>query len=426
MGAWGRRAHRALPGDTMPRVVRAVWLPTLVALLVGVLLGLAAGLAADPLLDFRHAGPGGAARVEAALREPDRLRRIAELERALQRAEPSELAAVLGAFRAAPLNPGDVELALMIQWWGAFDPPAAHQWTRSNLRGRHPRTIAAAYDVWARSDGRAAIEESRKIRSPYLMAVASRAAATGFVQGGGELRELLPSLEPGPDLDEGLGVTASAIARARGVDAALFWAEQLEEVDGHADLPARAVAALAVLFPERSAAWMLERQADAASGVPGDLLGRVGERWAEQDPEATMAWLARLAPGADRDVAVIRSYRAWLSTDPRQARSWMRSHVEAPPLWLEAALAEEASYFRKRDPEEGLGVIANLSNPVLQEQTRATILRSWLAEDPDAAGQWIERADLRADERARLRALEPLEPARPRAKSGRAQPPEGR
>ena len=85
------------------------------------------------------------------------LRRVTELGSLLARLGPDAVPAVTAVFDAAPMNRGDVELALFGSWWAGLDPEAAWQWTKTDWRAEHTVVMAAIARSWAHCDPKAAL-----------------------------------------------------------------------------------------------------------------------------------------------------------------------------------------------------------------------------------------------------------------------------
>jgi hypothetical protein len=102
----------------------------------------------------------------------------------------------------------------------------------------------------------------------------------------------------------------------------------------------RVASAAASVDLERAAAWAL-KHADGPNG--DGLLGRVGNTWAMRDGAAAMTWLSGLPEGKTRDKGVEDTYRAWLDWDAPAALAWMRAREAEPWLEPALALFAVAS-----------------------------------------------------------------------------------
>ncbi|MGH8732295.1 MAG: hypothetical protein ACREVB_01270, partial [Burkholderiales bacterium] len=332
--------------------------------MAGCILGAAIGYAiAQPSFSALVSGstsPDRAAdQVRKALAETDPLSRTSKLADLLAGLGPGALPAVTAVFDAAPLNRGDVELALLGSWWGSFDPEAAWQWAKSDWRAAHTTVMTAIARAWAHRDPAAAIEHASglQFRGQARMAVA--AAMAGWEESG----------KPGLlDYVQGVGdpVTQQKLAETLaerkvmelGAEPALTWAETLPHQFAAIMRP-RVASAVAEMEPKVVAAWAEPRIAAAASsdGRPTGLPRRIATRWVKYDPDAAMAWLASLPAGRDRDDGVTETIRTWARREPIRARLWIeRQELET---WNEPIFAYYArSIIGATEPQRALELVA--------------------------------------------------------------------
>ena len=353
------------------------------------------------------------AAVTGALATPDPLARAAILASILQGLGPDAVGHVRDAYDAIPggaQNAGDVELALLVEWWSRHDPAGAFGWIRT--RGRHPdpALMRSLVRAWAAQDPEAA----RAVTESVRVARGSDELIVALVQGWfasdrDGVVEYLAQYPAGSARQFAIAGLLRTMALRDGLDAMFSWAESLPD-----DAPARfklqtfrrVGSVAAEIDPLRAAAWAeTHLQGDFREGLPR----RVAVRWVRQDPEAAMAWLASLPTEGHIEYAVEETYRTWLGRDREGAWAWIRNAEPAP--YLEPAVSLYAVGISKEDPLEGIEWAARVLDEDRHDVTLEAIGRAWLNRDPEPARAWIEQSDM--SEAARNRVLNPPKRARP-------------
>jgi len=348
---------------------------------------------------------GVAAAVAATLTNADTLKRTAELAALLSNLGPDALTEVRTAFDAVFVTWGDIEVILLAQWWAGFDPQAAWEWSQRELIGKHPSVVATAVRTWAARDPEGAREMVATIASPDQRRASTEALISGWEESGQPgLLDYVAQLPYGAERQTTTARMARRMVLRDGIEATIRWAEQIpDDAHGKFKLHAyrRVASALAEVDPHKAAAWA-ERHSD---GKHGDgLFRRVGSRWAKQDGPAAMRWLAGLPAGEQRDIGVEATYRSWLAADPEGALAWMRAGENTE--WREPALMLFALYISREQPSEALDWAARIADPERREETTIKVGQSWRSRDPEAAQEWLDRAEL--SEAARERINQPL------------------
>jgi len=378
--------------------------PTLWSALVGCIIGVGIGwvVATErPLTALSSTSPEGAAkRVREILSDTDALRRAEQLASLLPRLGPDSIPAVTAVFDKAPINRGDIELALVGSWWGRLDPEAAWNWTRADWRAEHTVVMSAVARAWAHKDPETAIGHAAVVpyRSQARLIVA--AAMAGWEESGrpGLVEYVLatPDVVLRQKLAESL---AERKALLLGAGPALEWAQALPHSQRIIMVP-RVASAVAESEPKIAATWAEPQIAAGVSSRPTGLARRIATRWVKHDPEAAMAWLASLPAGTDRDDGVIESIRTWVQRENFRARMWIEG-LE-PARWNEPIRGFYArSVIGNTQPEHALEIVSQFEDVENRNYLTTVIARYWLVRDRAAAEAWLKRADIPPDVRKR-------------------------
>jgi hypothetical protein len=387
---------------------------------VGVALGYAltrSGFGSGSAVSAETAGQ----RVREILAGNDPLQRAAELAALFPRLGPDAVPAVTAAYDAAALDGGDTELVLLATWWARFDPEAAHRWTSSDWRAAYGSVLGALFRSWARSEPEKAWNRALALTFAGHRELATDAAITGWDESGQPgLVEFVRALPAGPPQQRVAEVLARRRVVSLGAQGALRWVEELPDDEFKTVLLTRIASSVARADARAAAAWA-EPQI-AAAKRPTGLPRRIGTRWIHQDPQATLAWLASLPAGEDRNDGVTESFRDWLKRDPAAARAWIEStEMEA---WNEPAFGLYArSAIAYEDPLKALQMVARITDQPLRDYLTTVIARAWLERDRDAADAWIQQADLPEGVRERAYMVSRRRPrAQANANAATAQP----
>lgn len=371
----------------------------------GLWLGTQNQRAAEPYRS-KQASPGAilqgdAARLREALLQTDPLARFAEVSALLLTLGPDSLDEVRTAYDTVFLDLGETELLLLGEWWARFDPHAAMTWSESEWRADYPAVALQIIRTWARTDPVAALERANKGREDMSNSkmIYARAAIAGWEQGGkpGAL-EYLQSMEHGPTRQRMMRGTARRRVLRNGIDEALRWGLSLSDDDRvfKVNLIRRMISAAVRIDAEATAKWVASLQESPYfTGLPQ----RVAIPWVKQNKKATFAWLESLEPSGDRDDGVREAYRQWLRDDKDAAYKWLTSSENE--RWLDPALSMYAKSLSMGRPEDAIAVAERLIEQSLRQATLTIITRMWLAQDEEAAKDYVENSDWTEAERER-------------------------
>ena len=349
-----------------------------------------------------------AARVRAALAEPDPLARTAALVPVLRALRENDLDEVVAAYEATfrGVGPGTTPFRLLVETWADLDPGGAFErisgWPSERRSGALPALVRA----WARRDPWAAREKAATVADE---GEAMQAVYSGWAESGDpQLWKVVMNLPPGMERESASIVLMQWIV-ARGDFEAL-----LAQVEGLPDDAPRgfklaafrtATGLVADHDPERALAF-----ANRHAGGPFDrgLLRRVAVRWVQRDGPGAMQRLLDRPPGAERDWALREAYRRWLRRDREAARTWMPDGAASNPRFLPIldVYAMAVAYADRDHPEQALArAIAWAENIADTEKRKQTLVRLgalWLRREPDAARVWLAERGFEADAQAEV------------------------
>jgi hypothetical protein len=385
--------------------------PSLALPLAALLAGLAIGYATARTSPIPAGGPPAEA-LRVALTDPDSLSRTRRVTGLLRRADPDSLEGVLEAYDSPSSRVSDLELVLLAEWWGAFDPSEAfrqiHEWT-----GKERFAPAAeVFRVWARHNPADALKAADKVPGEHKRRASLDAALIGWdesLESG--VGEFIYELPDGNDRQLAMRLLARRRVTTLGAEAALDWARNLPETRRFRELMVpRVASAIAESQPETAARW-------AESRIDGDsvtqLPRRIATRWISRDPEAAMAWLESLPAGEDRRDGIMETFRDWLRQDRPAAGAWLDSRVsEGPVPGLDPALFIYARAVGGKEPERGLYLASLITKETDRNAAHTIILRGWLVGEPESAEAWIAEADLPDGVVKRARMLPSKHPGR--------------
>lgn len=327
------------------------------------------------------------------------------------------------------------------------------------------RRFNAAMESWARSDGRAAFAYASSLakETGYLKMEAMAGVAKVLAETDpGFLEAMIDELPEGASRQA--LVMALAGRRAEiDIDAALAWAEKLPSDRSRSMALALLRTRLAQEDPERASRVLA---GIPAGYVRQNLVAMIAAEWGLRDPAGTSKWLETL-PEADRQVAIPLFSGSWAQVQPEEAggfvanlpagetqnraamsvvaywanqnpraaadwaatfpeenlcelgvretvNAWSRMDAEASLDWVkrlsdagirDVALKSYTESLAYWAPEKSAGLVDLIEDPVRREQSMESIMRSWSEVDPQAAGAWLSRLEVREGLRSRLQAL---------------------
>lgn len=331
------------------------------------------------------------------LRDTDGLKRISQLSAYLLELPPEQVEPVARAFEASFLDRGDVELVIVAEWWGRFDPEGALDWTAEFWKADHPRVESAVFRALARHDAKGAVEVvlGRSFANePTAKSDAYDAVIVGWFESGQPgLIEFVVSI-PGLDASQRALRSLSRLHVARdGPEAALSWAANADVEQGIRNIAvSRVLAATALVDPKLAATWA---QRDGPERFGPRLYQRVAMLWVQRDPETTFEWIGQLPAGRERDDAVETAFRVWHRRHPEDASAWLEAQGDED--WLDKAMVAQVRAESRSDrfaSNDTWQSRAEKLSSITDDHSRwsevAWAVQSWAMRDPKAALYWLD------------------------------------
>ncbi|NRA06929.1 MAG: hypothetical protein HRU02_02140 [Myxococcales bacterium] len=331
------------------------------------------------------------------LRDTDGLERISKLSAYLLELPPEQAKPVARAFESSFLDRGDIELVIVAEWWGRFDPEAALDWTAEYWKADHPRVESAVFRALARHDAKRAVEVvlSRPFANePIAKSDAYDAVIVGWFDSGQPgLLEFVVSISGLEASQRALRSLARLHVARDGPEAALSWSENADVEEGIRKIMAsRVLAATALVDPQLAATWA---QRDGPERFGPRLYPRVAMTWVQEDAEATLEWIRQLPADRERDEAVRTAFRIWHRRHPEDASRWLEEQGDEP--WLDMAVITLVRAESRSDRSASSDIWqrrAEKLSSITDDHSRwsevAWAVHSWAAKDPQAAAYWLD------------------------------------
>lgn len=331
-----------------------------------------------------------------ALRHPDVFQRVQRVAQILDTSEPDALDSLRDEFEQAPLDQGDLEYALFMNWWARFDPSAAYNYYQTQLRFDHPRVILEIMRVWGRTDPMAAVQAATLSRLESAMPELRSELVDLLVVGWFESKN--PGLE---DWIISRGSSNAAVAGWRayarmlllrdGTDKAFEWIRSEPLPDDHRRLVwAGALTTLARNQPEDAVKWLAIAQQDGID--VGSFTARIARSWAVNDPQKAMEWLRDQPENEERYRATWDVAKRWMKRNPDEFDRWIDS-IQGE-VWSDGLRAvsftnriERARY--QVDWPTLMQEAKRSSTVATEDGLQVWLLQRWLVVDPPAAEAWI-------------------------------------
>lgn len=401
---------------------RAAFAPLAAAAMIGLLLGLAgcqrdggAGRPAPGPLAFGEPLPRDAS-LHDALHHPDVLQRVQRVGQILDASGPEALDDVRDEFEQAPLDQGDLEYALFMNWWARFDPTAAFNYYDNQLRFDHPRVILEIMRVWGRTDPMAAVQAATLSRlesaMPELRSEFVDLIVVGWFESGNPgLEEWIISKGTSNAAVAGWRAYARMLLLRDGVDKTFEWIRNEPLPDDHRRLVwAGALTVLARNQPDEAVKWLAVAQQEGID--VGSFTARIARSWAINDPKRAMEWLRDQPENEERYRATWDVAKRWMKRQPEEFDKWIDS-LEGE-LWSDGLRAvsftnriERARY--QVDWPALMQEAKRSSTVATEDGLQVWLLQRWLVVDPQAAEAWIAANpdELSADYVMRSRSIPP-------------------
>ncbi len=199
--------------------------------------------------------------------------------------------------------------------------------------------------------------------------------------------------------------------------AAMAWVQSSVTGKTHDEAIVSVIGPLSQVDPQSAANIVV--QMPQGGGRRMMSLTQVASNWAEQDPQADLAWLQSI-PNATRTPMMIDAVSSWAKSDPAAATAYVESvprddpafpkmvaslansqasvDANAAMAWAQAlpadggrddAITAVIGKLSDQDPVMAAAVVLALPAGTAQTNAVQTISANWAAADPVAAAQWI-------------------------------------
>lgn len=298
---------------------------------------------------------------------------------------------------------GDLSLRL-VRRWAEGDPRAAAGWATQMQTGpARQETLDAVAIGWANQNISDAVEWVRQLASDEeqhsgLMTVAYEAARTEPIEAI-KLAVELPANEVRDDL---ITHTASQWA-ASDPQAAAAWANQITD----AALRERVLAQIATAWGDTDpvAAATLASRSLTAGKQQDDAIVSIVQRWVQQEPVETAAWVTEFPQGPLRDTALQELVKLWADQDLERAANWLTGLL--PGSSRDIAVGAYVSKIALIFPELAAQWAEDIGDDTLRYREIETVGEAWMGRDPAAARFWIVHASLPEITKLRLLSSKP-------------------
>lgn len=294
-------------------------------------------------------------------REASRLLAIAaDLERELPLAAAGKVAAL-------PFSGQTTEAPASVKAWTKTDGPGAWAWTQTiaYFKWRENAQIAVMFG-WADSDLAGALKwASGKL--PFDREMLQLATAFGTLLG------------------------------RKDFDAAVNWAEGVQDPKDRRTILGRLVKDLAERSPRAAADW-LAKQTDPELVRNG--VANVLRHWTKSDPALAATWVASFPDGAMRDDALGRVAKQWTFDNPDGAAEWIEALP--PGSGRDQAISGYVESIDGSRPDLAAHWALEIEAPGERERRVFNAASRWIEKDRAAAYAWIEQAEIPDEIKARL------------------------
>jgi hypothetical protein len=127
--------------------------------------------------------------------------------------------------------------------------------------------------------------------------------------------------------------------------------------------------------------------------------------WANQDPEQAAAWVLQFPEGPAREQGLREVVSGWTRMDSEAARMWVQ-HLPAGDT-RDVALKDYIESIAYWAPNKAAGTIDLIAEPAKREEAVAITLRSWAELDPMSARHWIAGSTVPVEEKVRFQSTSP-------------------
>jgi hypothetical protein len=136
--------------------------------------------------------------------------------------------------------------------------------------------------------------------------------------------------------------------------------------------------------PSATAAYLMQNFATDPSFTT--LATSTARAWASSDPQSALTWVNSLPPGEAQNSATLAAIQSFSMGDPQDA--WNTASQLPDALRAQAQLSV-VSFWAPKDPVQAAQVLSNIPPGSELDTATSKVAGSWLTSDPNSASQWI-------------------------------------
>jgi hypothetical protein len=336
----------------------------------------------------RRAREGGftssaATRLDAIVRNEDALNRYRLMLSFIDGLAPDDFEAAVGEFRSMGMTEQRFgEYSMLLSAWAKVDPIAALAYAKENTGT--PFATDTIIATWATNDPEAAIRWANENHegeeaNPFMVGIIRALASSDPLRATQLLTSMPRSVERGAALD---GLLPAVLAQ--GDAAARDWIESLEDDSLRSGAMMRSAEKFAENDPKGTIAWLMENPSEATQRRMDDVF-RI---WAGKDESSAMSAYLALPAGENRSNALRGLVTNIAGTDPQQAIALMDQHSADVS---ERTIRHFAWSTFNTNPEIAVDQIARVQDQESRSWMYRRLVGSWIDRDNAAASQWLQR-----------------------------------
>lgn len=295
---------------------------------------------------------------------------------------PEEFEAVVAEFRESGMTEQRLgEYSMLLSAWAKVDPLAALGDARKHTESSF--AIDTILATWASEDPESAIRWANEnhvgdVANPFMPGIIRALATCDPVRATGLLVGMPRSVERGKALD---GMLPSLLSQ--GNDATRRWIESLEDESLRNGAILRVAEKFAESEPEETLAWLRANPGEAANRRVDDVF----RTWARNNEPAAMEAYRALPEGAERSNALRGIVSNLAASDLRAAVALMDQY---PADVSERAARHFAWQAFGQNPSIAVDQIARIRDEGTREWMYRRLVGSWLRDDTAAASAWLQ------------------------------------
>jgi len=158
------------------------------------------------------------------------------------------------------------------------------------------------------------------------------------------------------------------------------------------DDPQRAARSLAAIVSAAGSETATDKLAASAAAIAG--------AWTGQSPSEAAAWAGSLPDGKVREEALGKVAGEWARYDPEAVSLWINQLPQDRSR--DAAIGQLVKQIANTDPESAFTWASSVGSDTKREEVLKAAASAWKAQNPEAARNAVQNADLPEDVRARV------------------------